>query len=66
MSCTMRQVIPICVLVLYSVLSCMIVSVTASVYGCTLDETPVIAPKLHFSPLPQNRKTGVCTEYKNK
>lgn len=41
----------------------MIVSVTASVYGCTLDERPVIAPKLHFSPPPQNRKPGVCTEY---
>ena len=39
------RVILICVLVLYSVLSCMIVSVTANVYGCTLDETPGNSPE---------------------
>lgn len=42
------RVILICVPALYSVSSCM--SVTANLYGCTdtLDETPVIAPKLLF------------------
>lgn len=52
------RVIPICVPALYSVPSCMSVSVTANLYGCYAGRNAGNSPE---APLPQNRKPGVYT-----